>query len=605
MNGYKRVACLYRVSTKSQLTDNDIPLQKKACIDFIKRQLYWSLEMEYTEKGISAYNKSEKQRDVLIQMKKDAAEGKFDVLLVFMLDRIGRREDETPFIVEWFVKQGLEVWSVNEGQQRFDEYTDKLINYIRYWQFEGESLSTSMRVAEKHKQLVKAGKYRGGPPPYGYELKRSGELNKKGYEKKKLAINETEAIIVRKIYELSLDLDTGSYKIAGYLNKNGFKTGKGKKWTVSYVVSILKNPIYKGDYVSGKVRNKRGKKIAGVKKNWTHSQETVKELVIVEESVWEKANENILLRAAKTKATNTYKKDLLLLGIIYCGDCGARLYSRTRITKRMLKTTDKQTIYQSHYYYCSKKIRAESCSGQFSYGAKKIEQAVLDEVYTYFDAIKKHDIDKAVKKRKELLMDENLKTLKSIAENILSLQEEVRYLEDEIIKCLSGESLSGSKLLSNLIQQKNNEISELINKKADLLNLQNNYLKHSEDIVDFRKVSLKSAYEFDKADIFTQKEVLNKIIESIHVYRDRIDIKFVYDLYSLEAVHGSKTVWYGGMAPACAIGSSCVGPGGPGGYGQFGFGNQGFNGGFFGGNPFGSIAVIPTCAIACFTHNAI
>ena len=63
-----------------------------------------------------------------------------------------------------------------------------------------------------------------------------------------------------------------------------------------------------------------------------------------------------------------------------------------------------------------------------------------------------------------------------------------------------------------------------------------------------------------------------------------------------------------GMAPACAIGSSCIGPGAPGGYGQFGFGNQGgsgFNGGFFGGNPFGSIAIIPTSAIACFTHNAI
>jgi len=63
-----------------------------------------------------------------------------------------------------------------------------------------------------------------------------------------------------------------------------------------------------------------------------------------------------------------------------------------------------------------------------------------------------------------------------------------------------------------------------------------------------------------------------------------------------------------GMAPACAIGSSCIGPGSPMGYGAFGFGNSGvgaFNNGFFGGNPFGSIAVIPTRAIACFTHNAI
>ena len=39
--------------------------------------------------------------------------------------------------MEWFTKQGVEVWSVNEGQQRFDSHVDKLMNYIRYWQASG------------------------------------------------------------------------------------------------------------------------------------------------------------------------------------------------------------------------------------------------------------------------------------------------------------------------------------------------------------------------------------------------------------------------------------------------------------------------------------
>ena len=72
-----------------------------------------------------------------------------------------------------------------------------------------------------------------------------------------------------------------------------------------------------------------------------------------------------------------------------------------------------------------------------------------------------------------------------------------------------------------------------------------------------------------------------------------------------------------GAAPACPIGSCCTGPGafnGFGGFNGFGFGGfNGFNG--FGntgsftcgceGNPLGAVCVIPTCAIACFTHNAI
>lgn len=44
-----------------------------------------------------------------------------------MLDRLGRQGDETPFVVEWFVKNGIEVWSATEGQQRFDNHVDEAV----------------------------------------------------------------------------------------------------------------------------------------------------------------------------------------------------------------------------------------------------------------------------------------------------------------------------------------------------------------------------------------------------------------------------------------------------------------------------------------------
>ena len=50
-------------------------------------------------------------RDKLQIIKERAKQGKFDILLVFMFDRIGRIADETPFVVEWFVKNGIRVWS--------------------------------------------------------------------------------------------------------------------------------------------------------------------------------------------------------------------------------------------------------------------------------------------------------------------------------------------------------------------------------------------------------------------------------------------------------------------------------------------------------------
>lgn len=102
----------------------------------------------------------------LVQDKRDAVEGKFDILLVYMFDRLGRKDDETPFIVEWFVRNGVEVWSATEGQQRFDNHVDKLLNYIRYWQASGESIKTSVRTKTRLEQLTESGFYTGGSIAY-------------------------------------------------------------------------------------------------------------------------------------------------------------------------------------------------------------------------------------------------------------------------------------------------------------------------------------------------------------------------------------------------------------------------------------------------------
>ena len=85
---------------------DDIPMQKEACRNFAESQ-GWEIVKEFSEKGVSGFKKSAKDRDELQKIQQAAMEGKFDILLVFMFDRLGRRDDETPFIVEWFTKQGI------------------------------------------------------------------------------------------------------------------------------------------------------------------------------------------------------------------------------------------------------------------------------------------------------------------------------------------------------------------------------------------------------------------------------------------------------------------------------------------------------------------
>ncbi len=137
-------------------------MQKQYCRSLFGQHPGWEIVREFSEKGVSGFKVSAKDRDAIQEIQWDALQNKFDILLVFMFDRLGRREDETPFVVEWFVKNGIEVWSAKEGQQRFDTHVDKLLNYIRYWQASGESIKTSVRTKTRMEQLTQEGHFTGG-----------------------------------------------------------------------------------------------------------------------------------------------------------------------------------------------------------------------------------------------------------------------------------------------------------------------------------------------------------------------------------------------------------------------------------------------------------
>ena len=163
-----------------------------------------------------------------------------------MFDRIGRIADETPFVVEWFVRNGIRVWSTQEGEQRFDNHTDKLLNYIRFWQADGESEKTSVRTRTSLRQLVEEGHFKGGNAPYGYDLVKSGRINKRKHELYELHINEREAAVVRIIFDKYVHEGYGPQHIATYLNGNGYRARSGKCWHPASIRRMVRNLTYTG-----------------------------------------------------------------------------------------------------------------------------------------------------------------------------------------------------------------------------------------------------------------------------------------------------------------------------------------------------------------------
>ena len=247
----KRVCCLYRVSTLKQVEKDDIPMQKQRCHAFAD-QMGWDIVREFSEKGVSGFKVSAKKRDAIQEIQREAALGTFDILLVFMFDRLGRRDDETPFIVEWFVNNGIEVWSAEEGQQRFDNHVDKLLNYIRYWQASGESIKTSIRTKTRLGQIVMEGRFRGGYAPYGYQLVKKGRIGKKNRELYDIEVNPMEAAAVRRIFDLADQYGYGGRKTSTTLKEEGFLNLRtGEPFHYSTIQNILINIAYTGVLRSG------------------------------------------------------------------------------------------------------------------------------------------------------------------------------------------------------------------------------------------------------------------------------------------------------------------------------------------------------------------
>ena len=322
----KRVYTLYRVSTKGQVDKNDIPMQKIRCREFAEQQ-GWDIVHEVSELGISGFKVATKDRDAIQEIQQDAALGKFDILLVFMFDRLGRRDDETPFVVEWFVRNGIEVWSAEEGQQRFDNHVDKLMNYIRYWQASGESIKTSIRTKTRLSQIVQEGRFRGGSCPYGYRLEKQGRLNKKGHKLNEILVDETESAVVKTVFEKYVYEGYGAQRISRYLLEKGIYNRKGMNFANTTLVKMLKNIMYTGILRSGETQS-----------------EIFPELQIIDPELYERAQEIMAKRTQPHSDVplNT-KGKALLAGLVYCAHCGSKL-TLTTSGKRYDRPTESKRL---------------------------------------------------------------------------------------------------------------------------------------------------------------------------------------------------------------------------------------------------------------------
>ncbi|WP_167569118.1 recombinase family protein [Brevibacillus migulae] len=525
-----RVACLYRVSTKKQVDQDDIPMQKRACREFANKQ-EWEIVREYSEKGISGYKISMEDRDEFQRVMKDAKKGLFDVLLVFMFDRIGRQDIESLYYSEILIKMGIKIWSAKEGELSLKSFQDRIMASIKFGGAREESEKISIRVSEKHEQMAKDGYYRGGTPPYGYSHVKSGEVNKKGKELLKLERDINESAIVSEIFNLVYEFGYGANRIAKHLNDKKVPTRNGGGWSTATLNTILKNPIYKGYMAYGKRSAKSGSSINQSRDNWITPDTPDEELVIVSAEVWDKVQEMRTKRnpenvSKKKELVNPTKSPLLLTGLTRCGHCGAAISTTYNYKSWTLADGTVQKKRLPKYRCSGKALNATNCDGQTIYSQEKIEGIVLKQVNIYLDKLKQVDLTSHIEKRKKANEKEIVSKLKQLQKQIEEYYQELSVLNNEIPKALMGKSAFKPELLNSLIEQKNQEISTMNVEITALEKIEREVNEQTRSIEMIQKHIPVWSDVFENALFEKKKMMLQSLIEKVVIFKDRIRVQF-------------------------------------------------------------------------------
>ena len=515
-----RVYCLYRVSTSQQVDHDDkdaadIPMQRLECHRFAER-MGWTIIHEEQEEGISGHKVRAENRDKLQLIKNAARQKKFDIFLVFMFDRIGRIADETPFVVEWFVKNGIRVWSTKEGEQRFESHTDKLTNYIRFWQADGESEKTSIRTSTRMGQIVENGYYTGGTCPFGYKLVRQGRINKRGHDLYDLVINDDEAPIVRFIFDKYVTEGRGAQSVANLLNSMKIKNRSGNNWHPSSIRGMIKNITYIGILRSGESRS-----------------QVLPHLQIIDEQVFQAAQEITKQRSGKYEDTRHIPLNIrgtsLLAGNVFCGHCGARL-SLTTNGKGRPKSDGTDTIRVR--YVCQTKTRKhEPCGGQTGYTKHILDGMINDIVHEIFRKVTSLSKAEILNASHSAKVGEYKAIAKKAQREYQKAEKELQGLKQEVVKAVTGNSAFPVELLSSLVQETEQKCAAL---KLTYETAQRD-VEQSEIIMQELQIKYNQFIDwssvYDTASIETRKMIVAQLIERVDVFRGyELKIKFAINV---------------------------------------------------------------------------
>lgn len=543
MNKKKRVRILLRVSSNQQLeADGDLSVQRQLVTEYVNQHEDWVLDAaEYFEGSNSGYKNAVQDRDVLQQALRDAEKRQYDILVAYKDDRIGRRMWEIGGYVMQLKSFGVDIYTVKDGciSPENNDIMGQMVLALRYGNAQKSSSDTGMRVKDTAQKLVQQGKFMGGKAPYGYTLVLSGELSKHGRALHELQIVKEQADVVKYIYELSLDKEFGSAKIAKELNKNVYyqKLAPKDVWKAGTITSILTNPIYAG-YRAYKRREKLpdGRTKRFDYSEWILSEKPNPNIQIIDPDDWNLVQSRRKQRGKKYKKSTENQKErtisrndgmLPLLDVTYCGYCGCKCTNGSKYHYWTIKKTAEKKSKKVPIYKCQNAWQGVPHDKNYQFKAEKLEKIVFATIADYIDKLQENnDIFEQITKYVRNARKEQEKILLREQEQLEYIRKNIGELEDKIPEAMRGEyPISFDNLLSLIEKQtKKEERQEKVITELKV--------KMQETDVSFQeweslRIQIPTWKDvFLHADNETKRVLVNKIIDKILVKKEEIVIRF-------------------------------------------------------------------------------
>ncbi|MDD4455907.1 MAG: recombinase family protein [Candidatus Methanomethylophilaceae archaeon] len=348
-----RCAIYTRKSTEEGLDMefNSLDAQREAGEAYIASQRHrgWHcLPDHYDDGGFSGGNTN---RPALARLKRDIAEGKVDVIVVYKIDRLSRSLMDFAALLTLFDKHSVAFVSVTQDINTSSSSGRMMLNILMtFAQYEREIIAE--RIRDKIAAAKKKGMHTGGIPPMGY---RSNPATKK------LEVVEEEAGLVRRIFaayirlgsarDVACELEEEGLRTRTLVSRRG-RTHGGGPFTPAFIYAMLQNPLY-----IGLVRHHD--------KTWPGEQEG-----IIAKNTWDAAQH--LLKEHLRFDGRRQKRLTALRGLVFCGCCGGLM--KESFSKRLPGK-------RYRYFICgkdSKRIRSTCALKRVP--AQELEALLLSEI---------------------------------------------------------------------------------------------------------------------------------------------------------------------------------------------------------------------------------